>query len=77
MARQTIRQTFRKTASIAGIVLLAGGLIAAAKTAMLYPDWSKPTSGTYDKPSGEIGKKTTEPWSTNRFGSISHIRSML
>ena len=69
MARQTVRQMFRKTACVAGIALLAGGLIAAAKTGMLYPDWSKPTSGTYEKPSGEIGKKSTDPWSTTTVAS--------
>jgi hypothetical protein len=59
------------------IIGTAAGLLVAASLAMvkgggiLYPNWSKPTKGTYDAPAAEIGKKAAEgkPWSTTTVSS--------
>jgi hypothetical protein len=72
MARQPIRQMIGKTASIAIALLVVAGLAAAAAktTGILFPDWSKPTAGTFQEPKGEIGKKSAaEPWSTTTLAS--------
>jgi hypothetical protein len=71
MARQPLRKIAR-TAGLTGLALLvACGLTAAAKTGILFPDWSKPTMGTYAAPSGEVGKKAAAdaPWSTTTVAS--------
>lgn len=63
--------TFSRVAlALAAVGLLAVG-VAAAKQGILFPDWSKPTAGTYDKPHAEIGKKTTsdQPWSVTTMAS--------
>jgi hypothetical protein len=63
--------TFSRVAlALMAVAMLAVG-VAAAKQGILFPDWSKPTAGTYDKPHAEIGKKTTadEPWSTTTIAS--------
>jgi hypothetical protein len=59
-----------RTAAFAGFVLLAG-LAAQKGKAILYPDWSKPTAGTFDKPAAEIGKKVTAdaPWTVTTVSS--------
>ncbi|MCH2201079.1 MAG: hypothetical protein MK102_03855 [Fuerstiella sp.] len=56
-----------------GIIVLVGGVSIAAVNApsVLFPDWSGPTSGTYEEPSGELGKKTStgRPWSVETVAS--------
>ena len=53
-------------------VLLVGVSLAAAKgKGILFPDWSGPTAGSYDKPSAELGTKATKkrPWSVETVAS--------
>ena len=73
MARHSIRKLLRKTATIATLTLVVAGLAAAAAKGpgILFPDFSKPTQGTFEKPSGEIGKKTgaDQPWSVTTVTS--------
>jgi hypothetical protein len=71
MARLPIPHTFRKTATAAILLFLVGGLAGAAATkGILFPDFSKPTKGTYKDPAGDVGKKgTAEPWSTETVKS--------
>jgi len=47
-------------------VLVVASLAFAQKKGILFPDFSKPTAGTYEAPHGEIGKKPSAnaPWST-------------
>ena len=40
------------------MALVAGVAVAKGK-GVLYPDWSKPGSGTYDAPAAELGKMPT------------------
>ena len=63
-------QRFTRTAAFAGFVLIAG-LAADKGKGILFPDWSKPTAGTHDKPAAEIGKKVSddEPWSVTTVTS--------
>jgi hypothetical protein len=50
--------------------ILAGASVVAAKgKGILFPDWSKPTAGTYDAPHTELGKKPAEPWTTTTVAS--------
>lgn len=69
MSRPTTQRLYR-TAAFAGFVLIAG-LAAQKGSAILFPDWSKPTAGTYDKPAAKIGKKapSDQPWSTTTVKS--------
>jgi hypothetical protein len=52
-------------------VLVCASLAAAGGSGILFPDWSKPTKGTYAAPAAEIGKKpaATSPWSTTTVAS--------
>jgi hypothetical protein len=62
----------RKTAATGALLLAIAGLAAAAKgTGILFPDWSKPTKGTYQEPAGEVGKKGSadQPWSVTTVTS--------
>ena len=59
-----------KTACV--LLLVGGGSLAAAKgTRILFREWSGPTAGSYNKPSGELGKKATarRPWSLETVAS--------
>ncbi|MBI3865440.1 MAG: hypothetical protein HY290_26490 [Planctomycetia bacterium] len=72
MARRPIGQLLRKTATTGALLIVVAGLAAAAKgTGILFPDWSKPTKGTYKEPSGEVGKKVTaeKAWSVTTMES--------
>jgi hypothetical protein len=54
------------------VTFLAGVSAAAVKgTGILFPDWSGPTAGNYDKPSSDLGKKATarRPWSVTTMAS--------
>jgi hypothetical protein len=52
-------------------VLVVASLAAAGGSGILFPDWSKPTKGSYEQPAAEIGKKsaTNAPWSTTTVAS--------
>jgi hypothetical protein len=73
MARQPIRQTVRKSAMTAGLIMVVAGLSAAAAKGpgILFPDWSAPAAGTFKEPKGEVGKKTAadQPWSVTTVTS--------
>jgi hypothetical protein len=73
MARQSMSQFVRKFARVAVPLLVVAGLAAAAAKGpgILFPDWSKPTKGTYEKPAGEVGKKVAgdQAWSTETVAS--------
>src|SRR5437762_14148013 len=67
-----LRSKTRRGALIVGGLLVIGSLaFAAGGKGILFPDWSKPTAGTYQAPMGEIGKKATEraPWTTTTVAS--------
>ena len=69
-ARRT--HSFRVSKTLAVVLLLAGvSVAAAAAKGILFPDWSGPTKGTYEKPSAELGKAVTErrPWSVTTMAS--------
>lgn len=59
--------------NIAIATILLGGVSYAAVegTKILFPDWSGPTAGSYEKPAGELGKKTSSrrPWSVETVTS--------
>jgi hypothetical protein len=65
MSRTT---TLCRAATFAGFVLIAG-LAADNGKAILFPDWSKPSAGTYEKPAAVIGKETGQPWSVTTVTS--------
>jgi hypothetical protein len=54
-----------------GLVLAIVSLAFAEEKGILFPDWSKPTKGTYAEPAAEIGKKSTagQPWSVTTVTS--------
>ena len=55
----------------AAAVLVVASLAFAQGGGILFPDWSKPTKGTYDAPAAELGKKPAEakPWTTTTVAS--------
>jgi hypothetical protein len=55
----------------AAALLVVASLAMVKGSGILFPDWSKPTKGTYDAPAAEIGKKVTDarPWSTTTVAS--------
>lgn len=71
MIRQSIRHSLSRLAAVSAMLVMVGGLAAASGTSILFPDWSKPTKGTYKEPSGELGKKVDSeaPWSTTTVAS--------
>lgn len=71
MARQPIRTILRRTATVAVPLVLIAGLAAAKGAGILFPDWSKPTKGSYSEPAGAVGKKgaADQPWSTTTVAS--------
>jgi hypothetical protein len=50
---------------------LGASLAAAGGSGILFPDWSKPTKGTFQTPAAELGKKAgaASPWSTTTVAS--------
>lgn len=52
-------------------LLVVASLAFVQGKGILFPDWSDPTKGTYDKPAGEIGKavKGAQPWSVTTVAS--------
>lgn len=71
MARNMLRRISRKTGASLLILTVAAGLIAANEVGVLFPDWSKPTKGSYKEPAGELGKKPAAdaPWSVTTMAS--------
>lgn len=55
----------------AGLALAVVSLAFAQGKGILFPDWSKPTKGTYAAPAEEIGKvaKAAQPWSVTTYTS--------
>jgi hypothetical protein len=50
---------------------IGAAALASSDKGILFPNWSKPTKGTYSEPSGEIGKKPAEdqPWTVTTVTS--------
>lgn len=64
--------THKKVVTLAAAAVLAAGTVAVAqKKGILFPDWSKPSKGTYQMPHGEMGTKSSadEPWTTTTMAS--------
>jgi hypothetical protein len=59
------------TVGVALLFLLTTAWAAQQAGGILYPDWSKPTKGTFKEPAGEIGKKVSDAnlWSTTTVAS--------
>lgn len=70
MSKHTNGKLSRAAVAVAAVGLLVIG-VAAAKKGILFPEWSKPTNGSYEKPAAEIGKKVSadQPWSTTTLAS--------
>lgn len=72
MLQQTSRKRFLRTLVAGGAALvLVTAVVAADKAGILFPDWSKPTKGTYASPGGSVGKKpgAEQPWSVTTMAS--------
>ncbi|MFN0053043.1 MAG: hypothetical protein ACKV0T_12730 [Planctomycetales bacterium] len=71
MLHPMIRRISRTAALAGGLVVMVAALAAAKGSGILFPDWSKPTKGTYKEPAGEVGKKAPadQPWSTTTVAS--------
>lgn len=56
--------------AVAGALAVASLAVAAGK-GKLFPDWSKPTAGTYEAPAGELGVKpdAENPWTVTTMAS--------
>ena len=64
--------THKKIVTLAAASVLAVSTIAVAqKKGILFPDWSKPSQGTYAMPHGEMGVKPSadQPWTTTTMAS--------
>lgn len=68
MVGKPISGILRKTLKVVIPVLVVGGLVAFKGPGILFPDWSKPTKGTYQAPAGEIGK-AGDAWTTTTIAS--------
>lgn len=57
--------------TLGAAVLLVAGVALARGKGILNPDWSKPTAGSYEAPSTELGKKPAAamPWTTTTVAS--------
>ena len=63
-------------------IVMLGTLLAGVSLAfvqgqgILFPDWSKPTKGTFEAPAAELGKKVreTQPWSITTVASSIEAR---
>jgi hypothetical protein len=56
---------------ILAISVLASVSVTAAGKGILFPDWSKPTMGSYEAPSATLGKmpSSDQPWSQTTLTS--------
>jgi hypothetical protein len=68
---QTIRKNLAQAVAIPALLALALGTAWALQAGggILFPDWSKPTKGTYQAPASEVGKKTKNVWSVTTVSS--------
>ena len=57
--------------AIGAVTLLAASVAIAKGSGILFPDWSKPSKGTYEAPAGELGTKPSDeqPWSVTTVTS--------
>ncbi len=71
MARSIPWRTRLLNTTLAALMLVGVSLAAAKGKGVLFPDWSGPTAGSYDKPSAVLGKKVTKgrPWSVETVQS--------
>ena len=68
---QTIRKNLAQPAAVVVVLAFALGTAWAlqATGGILFPDWSKPTAGTYKMPASEVGKKVKNVWSVTTVTS--------
>src|SRR5262245_37501877 len=68
---QTIRKNLAQAAAIPALLAIALGTAWALQAGggILFPDWSKPTKGTYKEPASEVGKKAKNMWSVTTVGA--------
>ena len=68
---QILRKNLAQPAAILVVLVFALGSAWAlqATGGILFPDWSKPTKGTYKEPASEVGKKTKNVWSVTTVTS--------
>ena len=61
----------KKGLAIGGATLLLAASVAFAAKGKLFPDWSKPTAGTYEAPAATLGEKPVSqtPWSQTTYTS--------
>jgi hypothetical protein len=61
----------KRILAVGAITLLAASLAFAKGKGILFPDWSKPSQGTYEAPAAELGMKASEdqPWSLTTVAS--------
>jgi hypothetical protein len=66
-----MRWISRPAATLVAVAVVFSLLGAAAGKGILFPDWSKPTKGTYKEPAESVGKKVSaeNPWSTTTMSS--------
>ncbi len=70
--RLRANQSFRVAKALVLVCLLAGVSVAAVKgSGILFPEWSGPTAGDYDKPTADMGQKARagRPWSVTTMAS--------
>src|SRR5687767_7605651 len=53
------------------LVLVAGSVAVAKGKGILFPDWSRPSKGTWDLPAADLGVKVAneQPWSVTTVTS--------
>lgn len=71
MPIQPMRRIPRWAVTVAALLAVVASIAAAKTGGILFPDWSKPTKGTYAEPGGVVGKKAAAdtPWSTTTLAS--------
>lgn len=71
MTQQPIRRISRTVTTVAAMLVVVASLAAAASKGILFPDFSKPTKGSYKEPASTVGKKVAAdaPWSTETLES--------
>jgi hypothetical protein len=68
---QSFRKNLFQVATVLGVLGVAIGSAWAFQVSggILFPDWSKPTKGTYKEPAESIGKKAKNVWSITTIAS--------
>ena len=65
--------SYKKIGTLAAVAVLAASTVAVAakKVGILFPDWSKPSEGTFQSPHGEMGVKppADQPWTVTTVAS--------